>query len=54
MKQSTLKTQILASYGGLEVVRSSCYRKIWCGIYSFLYTFNVLVDHRDPPQPCTL
>ena len=22
--------------------------------YSFTYNFNVLVDHRDPPQPWTL
>ena len=25
-------------------------KKYWFGIYSFTYTFNVLVDHRDPPQ----
>jgi hypothetical protein len=24
------------------------------GIYSFTYTFNVLVNHCDPPQPWTL
>jgi hypothetical protein len=29
-------------------------KKYWRAIYSFIYTFNVLVDHRDPPQPWTL
>ena len=24
----------------------------WCGIYSFIYTFIVLVDFHDPPQVC--
>ena len=25
-------------------------KKYWCGIYSFIYTLIVLVDHCDPPQ----
>ena len=29
-------------------------KKYWCVIYSFIYTFIVLGDYRDVPQPWTL
>ena len=29
-------------------------KKYWCAIYSLTYTFNVLVDRRDPQQPWPL
>ena len=41
-----------SDYGGPEVVRSSCYRKNIDAEFTHLYicTYNVLVDHHDPPQ----
>ena len=41
---------------GLELVLSSSHQKNVCIEFTYLHscTFNVLVDHCDPPQPWTL
>ena len=41
---------------GLEIVQSSLCQKNICSEFTHLHicTFNVLVNHPDPPQPWTL